>query len=352
MVRQRGVKNLIPPKKVSGIRIETKPEELFDGGLFGQPILWSFEILPFLFSRGIFPEWRIRSALYGRASDGLVIPGVLDLAYEIGPGPKKEVGLIGLRNIHRHALGNDWSGLSALWNAYFRVPDRIENEANRIGSLSDTIGIHYRGNDKQIAFWDSNPVSHQDFLAIIRQFCIERPHLQRIFLATDDPKFYTFLRENISLDVTYFGGVGFHKDELSSELKEAKADRAMLDCVLLSRCSLVLLTSSALSSFAKVLNPQLEIYRVAASKLFDRNAPYFPAAYIPVYASAAPEISAIVDRLMIGDWTQSAGGARFKAPFTSRQCWPTVPRWIYVNAQRLPGCGWVRKVGPFLEAFR
>lgn len=343
---------MIWSKKLSGIRIETKPEELFDGGLFGQAILWSFEILPFLFSRGIFPEWRIRSALYGRACDDLVIPGVLDLAYQVEPGPKKEIDLIGFRNIRRHALGNDWSGLSALWKAYFRVPDRIENEANRIGPLSDTIGVHYRGNDKQIALWDSNPVSHGDFLAIIRQFCIERPRLQRIFLATDDSNFYPFLKENISLEVMYFGGVGFHKDELSIKLKEAKTDRAMLDCVLLSRCSVVLLTSSALSSFAKVLNPQLEIYRVAASKLFDINAPYFPAAYIPVYASDAPEISALVDRLMIGDWTQSARAPRFKVPFTSRQCWPTVPRWIYVNVQRLPGCGWVRNVGPFLGAFR
>jgi len=332
-------------KRNCDIRIEAKPEENTEG-LFGQIILWVFEVLPYLSERGIFPDWKIRTAHYG-----LVIPGALDLAYEVSPGPKREINLARLRSHHRSLIGNDWPRLSALWNAYFRIPDRIINRAAAFGPLSDAIGIHYRGNDKNTSSWDSNPVGHDNYVTIIRQFCKERPEFRRIFLATDDANFYQFLKSNISLEIIHLGGVGFHKDRLSLELAEAKADRAMLDCVLLARCGVVLLTSSALSSFAKVINPGLEIYRVAASKLF-YNSPYFPVGYIPVYNSSSPEVAALVDQLMTGDWTKTADLDLFSESFVFRRSWHPAFRFIYYHIKGLLGGEWVARLPFFLAAFR
>jgi hypothetical protein len=343
---------LFVSKQNSDIRITAEPAEM-TGGLFGEVLLWVFEILPYLHERHIFPDWRIRAAYYGRASDGLVIPGVLDLAYEVVPGPKKEISLVQLHGHRRRLLGNDWQGLSALWHAYFRIPDRIINRAKTFGSFSDVVGIHYRGNDKQTAFYDSNPVSHDDYLAIIRQFCQERPEFKRIFVATDDLNFFRFLKSNISLEVINCGdgGVGFHLEQTSPELVDVKTDRAMLDCVLLSRCGAVLLNSSALSSFAKIINPQLEIYRVAASKFF-ANTPYFPVAYIPIYSSSSSEIATLIDRLMVGDWTKTAHSEAFTAPFVSRPYWSPTLRLVYSHVRRLPGFNWVSKLPDFLAAHR
>jgi hypothetical protein len=338
-------KPLILPKTGCDIRIESKPEENPEG-LFGQIVLWVFEVLPYLHEHRIFPDWCIRAAHYGQ-----VIPGVLDLAYEVQPGPKREINLARLRSHHRYVIGHDWQGLSALWNAYFRIPDRVINRARALGSLSDAIGIHYRGNDKNTSLWDSNPINHDNFLAIVRQFCQERPQFQRIFLATDDLHFYGFLKRNISLDIITLGGVGFHKDQASPELAEAKADRALLDCVLLSRCGVVLLTSSALSAFAKVINPGLEIYRAAASKLF-HNSPYFPVAYIPIYNSSSPDVAALVDHLMADDWTKTVDSQLFAAPFVYRQYWPPILRLIYSYIRRLPGFDWVVHLPNLLAAFR
>src|SRR3981081_1994992 len=126
---------VILSKKDWDIRIESKPWENPEG-LFGQVILWVLEILPYLHEHRIFPDWRIRAAHYG-----LVIPGALDLAYDVPPGPKREINLARLRSHRRHELGNDWQGLNALWNAYFRIPDRVINRATIVGSLSDAIGI-------------------------------------------------------------------------------------------------------------------------------------------------------------------------------------------------------------------
>jgi hypothetical protein len=208
--------------------------------------------------------------------------------------------------------------------------------------LSNAIGIHFRGNDKHSASWDTNPVSHTDYLAIVRQFCHERPEFRRIFLATDDLSFFNLLKSNISLEVINLGpdGVGFHKDQPLSNMAQAKIDRAVLDCVLLSRCGVVLLTSSALSSFAKVLNPNLEIYRVAASKLF-HNTPYFPVAYVPVYNSSSAEIATLIHHLMAGDWTKTPAFELFAEPFISRPYWSPILRVIYNYVRGLPGCSWV-----------
>src|SRR3979411_1783507 len=102
----------------------------------------------------------------------------------------------------------------------------------------------------------------------------------------------------------------------------------MLDCVFLSRCGAVLLTQSALSAFSKLINPDLEIYRVAASKLF-HNTPYFPVAYIPVYKSKSSKIAAIVDNLLEGAWTRTADYQLFATPFVYRRYWAPALRLVY-----------------------
>jgi hypothetical protein len=328
------------------LAIEAEPWENPEG-LFGQIFLWVFEVLPYLEERGIFPEWNISGDHYGQ-----VIPGALDLAYEPRPGPKRQIKLAHLRSRHRYIIGSDWHRLSALFNTYFRVPDRISAQAADQGILSDAIGVHYRGHDKHKVGWDSNPVTPDDFLIIITQFYKERPELRRIFLATDDEAFHEFLKRNIPLDVVNLGAVGFHKDPSSLQrLGALKADRAMLDCVLLSRCGAVLLTQSALSAFAKVLNPDLEIYRVGASKLF-HNTPYFPVAYIPVYRSKSSEVAAIVDRLIQGDWTQTADYPQFATPFAYRRYWSPALRLFYSWLREVRGFGWIVGVPNLLAEIR
>jgi hypothetical protein len=334
----------------TNIRISSATNELGEG-LFGQIILWVFEILPFLYANKLFPDWKICSANYGRASDGLTIPGVLDLAYQVNPGHKKEVRLLELRAHRRHVLGNDWRRLSTIWNSYFRIPDRIANRAETFGSLLDTVGIHYRGNDKQTSLWDTNPVGHDDYFEIISEFLRHRPQFRRIFLATDDIGFYQFLQNRLSVEIINLGGVGYHKAETPRDELESKTDRAMLDCVLLSRCGAVLLTSSALPSFAKILNPDLEIYRVAASKFFT-NTPYFPVAYVPIYKPSSQAVSALIDRLTIGDWTKSGNADLFSATFDSRPYWPPMVRLVYSFVRRLPGLRWVGRAPDWLAAFR
>ena len=281
-------------------------------GLFGQVLLFIFEILPYLHARSIFPAWEIRSTLYGAPPDQITLPGVLDLAYDPPPAPHQRVPLSELREKHCQVLGNDFATLSRIWNSYFKLPDRIVKQADQF-SLDKTIGVHYRGTDKQTQSWDSNPITQDQYLTIVTEFLSKRPDITQIFAATDEFAFVEKLRSAVSLPIINLGEVGFHK-ETTGNLRE-KSDRALLDCVLLSRCAVVIETSSALPSFAKIFNPNLEIYRCAASKLF-ADIPYFPVAYIPRIPVTSPESQSILSATMTNDWeTHPKALQRFGKPF-------------------------------------
>ena len=66
--------------------ISSEAEE-FQQGLFGNIFYNTFQILPYLHSRQIFPAWQVRSTTYGDPPDFLTIPGAFDLAYTPPQGP-------------------------------------------------------------------------------------------------------------------------------------------------------------------------------------------------------------------------------------------------------------------------
>ncbi len=296
--------------------IATSPDELGEG-LFGQVLLWVFEVLPFLYEKGVFPAWNITSKLYGEPPNYTVLPGVFDLAYPSPDGPSTPIRLAALRHAHVRALGGgDWAYMHTLWRAYFRVPARVEVAAARVNLPPDALGLHYRGTDKNQSDWDTNPVSRADFLTLTADVLRRRPTGTSIFVATDEFAFVEEVRQRFpDRTIVNLGEVGFFKTQADGP---AKADHALLDCLLLSRCGCVLKCSSALSGFAKVLNPQLEVYRVAASK-FRGSVPYFPEAYLPRLTSSEPACRSILERQFQGDWTDDPRAqARFGRPFRTR----------------------------------
>lgn len=312
---------------MSGSQNWTITTELHDleEGLFGQVVLWVFEILPLLQSEERWPAWCIRSRLYGRGPDQVVLPGVFDLAYSPTAGPRVGQSLLALRSRALSALGDDWQGLHALWHRFFKVPARIEQRADEFALPEGALGLHYRGTDKNQALHDTNPVSYDDMLAAADEALRANPHLTSLFIATDEVAFVSAARERFpKREVRNLGEVSFHK---SGVRDEDRADRALLDCVLLSRCALVLKCSSALSGFAKVLRPALPIYRVAACKYF-YDVPYFPDAFIPRWESSSPAGQLRAARLFDGDWLDDARvPPRFRKSFLVQARYRGLQRW-------------------------
>ncbi len=149
-------------------------------------------------------------------------------------------------------------------------------------------------------------------------FIATHPNIKLIFIATDENALVEKIRaQHPTLQVVNSGAVTHHK-ELGREDNFAKGEHALLDCLLLSRCQYVLKCQSALSAFAKVLNPRLEAYRISANKLVRWNfgAPYFPDGYLPQLTSQDDGCKIILARLFDGDWTQNVVAAKkFTKPF-------------------------------------
>jgi hypothetical protein len=289
--------------KNGNFRIVTRTEEIREG-LFGMVFLWPFEILPYLDQRGLRPEWAIRSALYGRAEDDIAIPGLLDLNYTPAPATH-EVNLPQLRREQQCALGGDWEYASALWRKFFSVPERIIRRADEFPPLDGALGLHYRGTDKHNTSIETNYVSEQDFLDLTADFIARHPEIKTVFLATDEYSFVQKIRGLYpALRIINSGEVTHHKDVAGQE-RFAKGEHALLDCVLLSRCRYLLKCQSALSAFTKILNPNIEAYRLSANKLVHWNMgwPYFPDGYLPKFTSHDERCKKILERLFAGDWT-------------------------------------------------
>ena len=316
--------------------IFSQPDDLAQG-LFGQIFYHIMQVLPYLREEGIFPQWELRTKHYGDLPDQLTVPGVLDLAYTPPAGPLHRVSLYEMCRRHAHVVGNDWIALNQLWNTYFKIPPRVIDAAKTVLPDGRLLGIHYRGTDKQTATWDSNPISKDQYVTLIREFLATRLEFTAIFAATDEFPFVQQLRDAFGLPVLSLGEVEFHMAAEHTMSRAEKSDRAMLDCVLLSRCHCVLETSSALPSFAKLLNPELEVYRCAASKLFGKlntKMPYFPVAHIPVLPVSSSAAAAILRETMQSDWTGKPEVAQYKRPFVASPRWP-LNHTVFRSAEKL-----------------
>lgn len=306
-----GIESMVYGTRKGNWSITTTADDLAEG-LFGQIVLYIFEILPYLYSHSIYPAWDIKSKLYGVEPNFTIIPGIFDLAYELHGQSHYHIRLSDLRKYNSFVLGNNWHELHDLWHSFFRVPERIVADANKVGDLTASLGIHYRGTDKMTSC-DTNPVSQGHFIEIINDFISKRPAITSLFIATDEFSIVAKIQESLpSMNIINLGGVEFHKDQTHIQ---GKADRALLDCLLLSRCKYLLMGTSALSGFAKVLNPNLDVYRISASKLFT-DIPYFPVAYIPCLKSNDDATTRILHQLFADDWlTDLKTCKKFNVPF-------------------------------------
>lgn len=301
------------------LKITTAPEDLVEG-LFGQVFLFIFEILPYLDERNIRPTWAIRSKLYGNPEDDfIVIPGLIEINDEIDQSEEEtsEISLDELRRRGAVALGNDWRYVSKLWAKFFRIPTRIIERANQFPILGEALGLHYRGTDKNMASVETNYVSESDFITLADDFIKTHPDIQIIFVSSDEDSFVDSFRAKYPQHQIVNSGSVMHHKELNAQNNMGKGEHALLDCVLLSRCKYLLKCQSALSGFAKVLNPDIEAYRISANKLtfWSMDYPYFPDAYVSKYTSDDPECRKILKRLFTDDWTENTKVAkRFGKP--------------------------------------
>lgn len=133
------------------------------------------------------------------------------------------------------------------------------------------IGVHYRGTDKRC---EAPRVSYQTMLEKIHS-AIELYHNAneqqplKIFVATDEVAFLEYMRAKFPGKIICIrairskGDRPVHAPSKASAYK--KGEDAILDCILLSKCSVLVRVASNLSSCSEQFNPQMPVIFVKKS---------------------------------------------------------------------------------------
>jgi hypothetical protein len=277
-------------------------------GLFGMVILFIFEILPILEINNIDVstlKWDIVTASYGS-----IFPTLLEYNSYFTDSDlvTSRVNLFSIRNMTpQYVLGDDFFALNKLFLKFFHIPVKFEKIIEQY-NLSNFLGIHFRGTDKTVDTSMNNPVSVNEFYIILDSYLKFNSHINNIFLATDEAKVFSYLKSKYG-HIHFLTSRNFEGDLYFRNNKDiaSNGSEAMIDMLCLSKCDTVLKVSSALSAFSKVINPDLKIYRLNASRMFT-DIPYFADAYIPLLepcGNYSEECNAVLDKIQKEDWSKT-----------------------------------------------
>lgn len=155
------------------------------------------------------------------------------------------------------------SEAAAMVAKYIRVRPHIQEKVDRFAARyfqgCFTIGIHYRGTDK---YTEAPRVSYSSMFNAARRL-IPQDAPYQFFIATDEAPFLAAMRTAfpgrvIALEIERANGTqGLHFEmQHSYETGEA----ALMDALLLSKCNLLIRTSSKLSLWSTFFNPDLPVF--------------------------------------------------------------------------------------------
>ncbi len=246
-------------------------------GLFGSSLNWINARLPYLHKNKIYPEWDIRNINHGNPLDqDRIIPHIIK--------PKKQskssTETIELLDIERHKY-TDFKEANFYFNEYFRFCSSITDQLDIDFIPQKCLGIHFRGTDKLTNNKDCKVIDLDNFLLKLNSFLKGRCFDSVFVISDDEDSKQTIIRllKNLGLAVlSTDSSPHFHKTLSSNPDKLTITKNSIIEMLLLSKCGCVIKSHSAFSSWAKIINPDLEMYRVNECK---NN--WFPDYYLPEF---------------------------------------------------------------------
>ena len=165
------------------------------------------------------------------------------------------------------------------------INEEIELFVDRHFKGKHVLGVHYRGTDKER---EAPRVPYETVVDAVRRYLAAYPEAV-VFAASDESNFLDFLsvtllseygKDLITANATIlapfmgdFGVPAWHSDFSGGGSGYQRGREALRDCLLLSRVSFLIRTSSLLSAYAQILNPSLRVHILNKQKN-----PWFPEA--------------------------------------------------------------------------
>jgi hypothetical protein len=154
-----------------------------------------------------------------------------------------------------------------LFGRYYRLKPGVTAEVRSFARESlapgRTLGVHFRGTDKLRT--ESSAVSFDEVAYRIRQCLSAYPHLTHLYVATDEQEFLRFVTGEFAAlrviappdRVRAAPGEAVHTSQGNGYLKGRDA---LVNCLLLAECAVLLKTMSNLSGWSRVFRPGLPTF--------------------------------------------------------------------------------------------
>jgi hypothetical protein len=272
---------------------------------FGASLEWCLEILMHCDTNALTPCLMLTGRNYRSATRGpdwfsyfFEQPALSDEQRERISSGRVHVSKV--RTIRDLGLPRDYDAeltfdkASALVGKYLRVRKEILDEVDHFckehfnGRFA--LGVHYRGTDK--IGEEASPIPWDRIERKIRHYLDTTPKPTTLFVSSDERGFIDWAEETFASTVA----VVFRRDAYRSAdgmavYNSRDGDRyergrdALVNCLILSRCSLLIKTPSILSGWSKIFNPSLPVVMVGTPFANQR---YFPEREILETSRLAP----------------------------------------------------------------
>lgn len=176
-------------------------------------------------------------------------------------------------NIMRPGIPRAQAG--ALIRKYIHVKrpilDQVDQFADRYFQNIFTIGVHYRGTDKEIE------ASRAPYEVVLKYIMDQIPQGRdyRIFVATDEAPFLAWIQEKFPQRVI---ATEAHRSDDSRPVHLSDChnpykigEEALIDALLLSRCNILIRTASNLSRWSTYFNPELPVIQIKQAHYFSKD---------------------------------------------------------------------------------
>jgi hypothetical protein len=161
---------------------------------------------------------------------------------------------------------------------YIRIRPHIQKIVNDIVSSNFSnyvIGVHYRGTDKTEKGGEAPRANYEDIIVHINDAITNAQNENfKIFIATDEQAFLDFMNESYPGKIICYEPAIRSSNDLCVHLipdenNYKKGEDALVDCLLLSHCNILLKTSSNLSLFSSYFNPDIPVVHMTKRTWID-----------------------------------------------------------------------------------
>lgn len=143
------------------------------------------------------------------------------------------------------------------------VLDKVTEFRDRHAIGRNTLGVHYRGTDKVA---EAPRVPWEACRDAVHAYLASHPEIDGLFVSSDEQSFVDYLVGEVRAvtvhahddDFRSLNGQAIHAHATDPN-GDRKGAEAIVNCLLLAQCSGVVRTSSFLSAWSSVFNPDLEV---------------------------------------------------------------------------------------------